>query len=83
MSRSLNRSSCVRISPNRSLLPLPTWVIGVRLNGMDAETLAARLRAGEVPVIGRVKEGRFLLDGRTIRDDEIRLIAAGMEQVYR
>ena len=35
-----------------------------------AET-AARLRAGDPPVIARVHEGRVLLDCRTIRDDEL------------
>jgi L-seryl-tRNA(Ser) seleniumtransferase len=36
--------------------------------GVDA--LASRLRTGEPPVIGRVHEGRLLLDPRTLTDEE-------------
>ena len=37
--------------------------------GVDA--LAARLRAGDPAVIGRIHDGRLLLDPRTLRDEEI------------
>ena len=37
--------------------------------GVDA--LAARLRTGDPPVIGRIHDGRLLLDPRTLRDEEI------------
>jgi L-seryl-tRNA(Ser) seleniumtransferase len=70
-------------SGSLAAIPLPTWVAALNLQGMPAELLAARLRAAEVPVIGRVKEGRFLLDGRTIRNDEIPLVVAAMKQVKR
>jgi L-seryl-tRNA(Ser) seleniumtransferase len=36
-----------------------------------AEELAAPLRTGEPPVIGIVRDGRLLLDCRTLRDDEV------------
>jgi L-seryl-tRNA(Ser) seleniumtransferase len=39
------------------------------------EELAARLRAGEPPVIALVRDGRTLLDVRTLRDDEIDEVA--------
>jgi L-seryl-tRNA(Ser) seleniumtransferase len=48
---------------------LPTHEIpsfAVRLGGADAGELAARLRAADPPVIGRVHEGRLWLDARTI-----------------
>ena len=43
---------------------------GVAIEGGDAEGLAARLRAGEPPVVGRIHEGRLLLDARTVLPDE-------------
>ncbi len=49
------------------LLVLPSFACA--LDG-GAET-AARLRAGDPPVIARVHEGCVLLDCRTIRDDEL------------
>jgi L-seryl-tRNA(Ser) seleniumtransferase len=42
------------------------------------ETLAAPLRAGEPPVIGIVRDGKLLLDCRTIRDDEVQEVAAAV-----
>jgi L-seryl-tRNA(Ser) seleniumtransferase len=38
---------------------------GLSIEG-DAEAIAARLREGEPPVIGRIHEGRLLLDARTV-----------------
>jgi L-seryl-tRNA(Ser) seleniumtransferase len=51
---------------------LPSWAVS--LDGPDPDALAAALRAGEVPVIGRVEGGRVLLDVRTVapsQDDEL------------
>jgi L-seryl-tRNA(Ser) seleniumtransferase len=45
---------------------LPTKVIAVVSDGMSAERLAGRFRAARPPIIGRIKDGRFLLDLRTI-----------------
>jgi L-seryl-tRNA(Ser) seleniumtransferase len=54
------------------LLELPGPV--VVLEG-DAEALAARLRAADPPVAGRIERDRLLLDPRTIADDEVPLVA--------
>jgi L-seryl-tRNA(Ser) seleniumtransferase len=42
------------------------------------EELAAGLRAGDPPVIGIVREGRLLLDCRTLSDAEVDEVAAGV-----
>jgi L-seryl-tRNA(Ser) seleniumtransferase len=52
------------------LLELPSFACA--LPGDD--DLAARLRAGDPPVVGRVQEGQVLLDCRTMTDDECRRI---------
>lgn len=44
---------------------------------LDAK-LAEALRAGDPPVIGRISEGRLLLDVRTLTDDEADLAAAAV-----
>ena len=43
-----------------------------------ADELAARLRAADPPVIGRIEDGRLLLDPRTLADDEIPLVARAL-----
>jgi L-seryl-tRNA(Ser) seleniumtransferase len=51
-------------------LPGPAVAIGV--------ALAEPLRAGDPPVIGRISDGRLLLDVRTLTDDEADLAAAAV-----
>jgi L-seryl-tRNA(Ser) seleniumtransferase len=52
------------------LYEIPSFA--VRLGGTDPEVLAEGLRASDPPVVGRVHEGRVLLDARTLLpgDDE-------------
>jgi L-seryl-tRNA(Ser) seleniumtransferase len=42
------------------------------------ESLAAPLRAGEPPIVGVVRDGRLLLDCRTLTDDEADEVAAAV-----
>ena len=37
---------------------------------VGADALAAALRAGDPPVIGRIRDGALLLDARTLNDEE-------------
>jgi L-seryl-tRNA(Ser) seleniumtransferase len=46
----------------------------VALDG-DPEALAQSLRANEPPVIGRIHDGRLLLDPRTLTDENVVLVA--------
>ena len=56
---------------------------GVAIDTPDADALADRLRAGDPPVVGRIHEGRLLLDGRTVLPDEdeplLDAVAAALE----
>ncbi|HEY2072543.1 MAG TPA: L-seryl-tRNA(Sec) selenium transferase, partial [Gaiellaceae bacterium] len=44
------------------------------------ESLAAPLRDGEPPVVGIVRDGRLLLDCRTLADDELDEVAAAVQK---
>ena len=48
---------------------LPTKIIAIESDALPAERMAERFRAATPPIIGRVKDGRFLLDLRTIFDE--------------
>lgn len=50
---------------------LPSKLVTVQVRGLKPAALAARLREGEPPVIGRITEGVVALDVRTVRDDEL------------
>jgi L-seryl-tRNA(Ser) seleniumtransferase len=42
------------------------------------DALAAALRRGEPPLLGRIEDGRLLLDPRTLADDEVEAAAAAV-----
>jgi L-seryl-tRNA(Ser) seleniumtransferase len=56
------------------LAQLPSFACAVE------EELAAKLRAGEPPVVALVRDGRTLLDVRALRDDEVDELAAAVER---
>jgi len=43
------------------------------------ESLAAPLRLGDPPVVGILRDGKLLLDCRTLRDDELADVAAAVD----
>lgn len=49
---------------------IPTKVIAIDHPGIGAERIAQKFRAAKPPIIGRIKDSRFLLDLRTIFDPE-------------
>jgi L-seryl-tRNA(Ser) seleniumtransferase len=49
---------------------LLTKVIAVENDEIGAERIAARFRSARPPILGRIRDGRFLLDLRTIFDPE-------------
>lgn len=53
---------------------LPTWVVAVESPRLKVNQLEEALRRHDPPVIGRIKEDRFLLDVRTLREEEIALV---------
>ena len=54
------------------LAELPSFACAVE------EALAAPLRGSEPPVVGIVRDGRLLLDCRTLADDEVDEVAAAV-----
>jgi L-seryl-tRNA(Ser) seleniumtransferase len=57
---------------------LPTRLLAVTCAGLSADELAARLRAGEPPVVARVEEGRVLLDLRTVFAEQDEAVAQAL-----
>ena len=67
---SLEDSGCQIGSGALPTEEIPTKVIAIEREGMGADTIAARFRQARPPIIGRIQDGRFLLDLRTIFDPE-------------
>jgi L-seryl-tRNA(Ser) seleniumtransferase len=58
------------------LLELPGPAVAIATP--DADALAARLRAGDPPLLARIADGRVLLDPRTLGEDEVAPAAAAL-----
>lgn len=63
------------------LAELPTWLTAIRSVGCSAGELEAGLRRQSVPVIGRIARGDFLLDLRTVADDDWLAVVEGLRAV--
>ncbi|HET6518985.1 MAG TPA: L-seryl-tRNA(Sec) selenium transferase, partial [Geminicoccaceae bacterium] len=60
---------------------IPTRLVTVRPAELATEELARRLRAHRPAVVGRIGEGRFVMDMRTVTDDDIAHIAEAFRGV--
>ena len=49
---------------------IPTKVVAIRRDGLGADRIAERFRGAHPPIVGRVKDNRFLLDLRTVFDPD-------------
>jgi L-seryl-tRNA(Ser) seleniumtransferase len=56
------------------LLKLPSKGVGVKVEGISANAVEKQMRNNECPIIGRIEEDLFIMDLRTILDDELQLI---------
>ena len=60
---------------------LPTRLLAIACDGMSADELAASLRHFDPAIIGRVEEGRVLLDLRTVSPEQDQAIVAALQQI--
>ncbi len=61
---------------------LESRVVAVQPKTMHVDELARRMRLNRPPVFGRVEHGEYLLDFRTLRRDEIPIIAAALLSAF-
>jgi L-seryl-tRNA(Ser) seleniumtransferase len=60
---------------------LPTRLLALSCEDLNADELAARLRNSDPPVIARVEEGRVLLDLRTVFPEQDESLAAVLNRI--
>ncbi len=56
------------------LLDLPSKCIAVKIKGVSANSLEKRMRENTTPVIGRIEDDCFLMDLRTVQEEELTAI---------
>ena len=61
----------------------PTTLLAVSSGGGDSAAIERRLRAGQPPIIGRMSEGRLLLDLRTVLPEQDELLTNCLAEALR
>ena len=59
---------------------LPTFVTAIRPKKGSVDTLEASLRLRDRPIIGRIAHDRYLLDARTLREEEFACIVKALTE---
>jgi L-seryl-tRNA(Ser) seleniumtransferase len=65
------------------LLKLPSKGVGVKVQGLSANAVEKLMRDNECPIIGRIEEDLFIMDLRTILDDELQLIENAFKHMLK
>jgi len=65
------------------LQELPTFVVAVKPLDFSVNSLEESLRKGDPPIISRISKEELILDMRTVFDEEIPLLAAGIERAVK
>ncbi|NUO10292.1 MAG: L-seryl-tRNA(Sec) selenium transferase [Candidatus Brocadia sp.] len=60
---------------------IPTKLISLHSEKINAGELAAQLRGNTPPIFARIEQDRVLLDMRTVYDNEVDMIAAALENI--
>jgi L-seryl-tRNA(Ser) seleniumtransferase len=56
------------------LMELPSLCVGIQMKGISPNTLEKRMRDNDPPIIGRIESDMFVMDPRTVREDELPII---------
>lgn len=62
---------------------IKTKVISITPNNMNVSTLEKKLRLGEANIIARVYDNKYILDVRTIFDDEYEIIVNELDKAFK
>jgi L-seryl-tRNA(Ser) seleniumtransferase len=65
------------------LLDIPTVCVGMQVAGLSTNALESFLRHHAPPVIGRIETDVFLMDVRTLQDDELPCIQTAVEALLK
>ena len=65
------------------LLKLPSKGVGIKVQGISVNTIEKQMRSNELPIIGRIEEDLFIMDLRTILDDELSVIKNALDNMLK
>jgi L-seryl-tRNA(Ser) seleniumtransferase len=65
------------------LLELPSKCLRIKIQGMSANKLEKSMRLNSQPIIGRIEDDGFVIDPRTLLDDDLPIIRTAFEKLLR
>lgn len=65
------------------LLELPTKCVAIKIKEISANAIEKFMRKNSTPIIGRIEEDCFILDPRTIQDDELVIIGTAFDNLLK
>jgi L-seryl-tRNA(Ser) seleniumtransferase len=65
------------------LQELPTKCVGVMIEGLSANAIERLMRNSAPPIIGHIENDLFVMDVRTIQDEEIAIIASAFKTILK
>ena len=65
------------------LLELPSCCLRIRIQGLSVNALERRLRRNEPPIIARIEDDAYVMDLRTVQEQELGIIAAALSSVLQ
>lgn len=63
------------------LLEMPSRCLGIRIDGLSANRLEQKMRGNSPPIIGRIEDDRFVMDPRTLLDQDLPIIRSAFERL--
>ena len=63
------------------LLELPSKCLGIKIDGISANTIERELRAGRPPIIGRIEDNYYVIDPRTLQDGDLKTIKSAFDRL--
>ncbi|MBT3311703.1 MAG: L-seryl-tRNA(Sec) selenium transferase [Desulfobacteraceae bacterium] len=65
------------------IMDLPSKCVGIRIRGMSANVIEKFMRNNMPPVIGRIEDDIFIMDLRTIQEDELSIIEKSIDCILK
>jgi L-seryl-tRNA(Ser) seleniumtransferase len=65
------------------LLSLPSKCLRIKVDGLSANTLEINMRKNSPPIIGRIQDDAFIIDPRTLQDDDLPFIESAFKHVLK
>jgi L-seryl-tRNA(Ser) seleniumtransferase len=65
------------------LLELPSRCLRIKIQGLSVNKLEQHMRRNSPPIIGRIEDDGFVMDPRTLQDDDLPIIRSSFENLLK